>query len=67
MDYFYQTHCLSDIQDGHQNGRHLSVNTYGHSSLVIYHPISSKFHIWTTFIKLLFFAKTDNPFFAAGH
>ena len=26
-------------------------------NLVIYHPLSSKFHIWTTFIKLLFMSK----------
>ena len=46
---------FSDNQDGHQNGRHLSVYTCEHSNLVIYHPISSFFfHIWTTFIKLLF-------------
>ena len=32
-------------QNGRQNGRHLSVYTCGHSNLVIYHPISSKFHI----------------------
>ena len=28
-----------------QNGSHLSVYTCGHSNLVIYHPISSKFYI----------------------
>ena len=81
MDYFYQTLDLSDNQDGCQNGRHLSVYTCGHSNLVIYHLISSKFHIWTTFIKLLFmseygfcqmndnhdfFAKTDIPFSLLG-
>ena len=54
MDYFYQTRALSNNQDGCQNGRRLSVYTCGHSNLVIYHPISSKFHIWTSFIKLLF-------------
>ena len=53
MDYFNQTlaqvpiWALSDNQDGHQNGRQVS-------NLVICHPISSKFHIWTTSIKLLF-------------
>ena len=63
MDYFYQTlaqvliWALSDNQDGCQNGRHLSVCTCGHSNLVIYHPISSKFYIWTTFIKLLFMSE----------
>ena len=56
MDYSYQTltqvliWALSDNQDGHQNGRNISVCTCGHSNLVIYHPIYSKFHIWTTFI-----------------
>ena len=63
IDYFYQTHAqvliwaLSDNQDGRQSGRHLSVYTCGHSNLVIYHPISSKFYIWTTFIKLLFMSE----------
>ena len=58
MDYFYQTltlfwiWALSDNQDGRQNGRHLSVCTCGHSNLVIYRLVSSKFHIWTTFMKL---------------
>ena len=32
MDYFYQTLGLSDNQDGHHNGRHLSVYTCGHST-----------------------------------
>ena len=81
MDYFYQTLGLSDNQDGHQNGRHLSVYTCGNSNLVIYHSISSKFHIWSTFIKLLImseyvfcpmndyqdFRQNGYPFFAAGH
>ena len=40
-------------QDGCSNGHRLSVCTCGHSNLVIYHPIYSKFHIWTTSIKLL--------------
>ena len=81
MDYFYQTLGLSDNQDDHQNGRHLSVYTCGHSNLVMHHPISSKFCIWTTFIKLLFiseygfcqmndyqdFHQNGYPLFAAGH
>ena len=46
---------LSENQDGHQNGRHLSFCTTGHSTCnLVYYPISSKFHILTTFIKLLF-------------
>ena len=57
MDYFYQTLALSNNQDGRQNGRHLSVHTCGHSNLVIYHQISSKTHIWTSFIKLLFMSE----------
>ena len=63
MDYFYQTlaqvriYALSNNQDGCQNGCHLSVCTCGHSNLVIYHLISFKFHIWTTFIKLLFMSE----------
>ena len=87
MDYFYQTLAqvlivaLSDNQDGNQNGHHLSVYTCGLSNLVIYHPISTKFHIWTTFIKLLFmseygfcpmndyqdFRQNRYPLFAARH
>ena len=31
----------------------LPVRTRGHPTLVIYYPIASKFHLWTTFIKLL--------------
>ena len=63
MDYFYQTPAqvlmwaLSYNQDGRQNGNHLSVGTCRHSYFVIYHWISSKFHIWTTFIKLLFMSE----------
>ena len=63
MDYFYQTlakvgiWALSANQDGHHNARYLSVCTYGHSNLVIYHLISSKFHIWTYFTKLLFMSE----------
>ena len=48
---------LSDNQDGRQDGRHLSVYICGHSNLVIYHPSSSKFQIWITFIKLLFMSE----------
>ena len=33
----------NDDQDGRQNGHHLSVCTCGHSTLVIYYPIYSKF------------------------
>ena len=81
IDYFYQTLAFSNNQDGRQNGRHLSVYTCGHSNLVIYHPSSSKFHTWTTFIKQLFmseygfcpmndyqyFRHNGYPLFAAGH
>ena len=51
MDYFNQAlaqvliWALSDNQDSHQNGHHLSVYSCGHSNIVIYHIISSKFHI----------------------
>ena len=53
MDYFTQTlaivpiWALSDNQNGHQNVCQVS-------NLVICPPISFDFHIWTTFIKLLF-------------
>ena len=78
MDYFYQTLGLSDNQDGRRNDHNLSVYTCGHSNFVIYHPISYKFDIWTTFIKLLFMSKyvfcpmkdfrqSGYPLFAAGH
>ena len=36
----------NDNQDGRQNGRRLSVCTYGRFNLVIYHPFTSKFHKW---------------------
>ena len=79
--YYQFAFCLSDNQDGRQNGHQLSVYTFGHSNLVIYHPISSKCHIWTTFIKLLFmseygfcqmndyqdFRQNGYPLFVAGH
>ena len=42
----------NDNQDGQQNGHCLSVCSCGHSTLVIYYLIASKFHIWITFIKL---------------
>ena len=45
----------TDKQDGRQNGRRLSVCTCGQSNLVIYHPISSKFH---TFLYMNFFYQT---------
>ena len=48
---------MDDNQDGCKNGRCLSVCMCGHSNLVIYHPIPSKFHIMTTFIKLLFMSE----------
>ena len=54
MHYFYQT--LTQVQIGalsdNQDGRHLSVCTCGHSNLIIYHPISSKFYMLVTLIKL---------------
>ena len=44
-----------DNQDGRQNGRRLSVCIHphccGHSNLVIFNQISSKFHIWFASIK----------------
>ena len=53
IEYEYEFCPTKDNQDGRQNGRRLSVYTYGQSTLVIYYPIASKFHIWITFIKLL--------------
>ena len=45
------TYFVSHHQDGRQNDRHLSVYTCVYSYLVIYYPISSKFHIQITSIK----------------
>ena len=42
----------NDKQYGRQNGHRLSVCTCGHSPVVIYYQMASKFHIWITFIKL---------------
>ena len=86
LDYFYQTlaqvrsGALSANQDGLKNGPNQSVCTCGHSNLIIYRPIPSKVHIWTTFIKLLFMSEyvfcpmNDNEvspkrisLFTAGH
>ena len=39
-------------EDGQQNGRGLSIFFCGQSTLIIYYQITSKFHIWITFIKL---------------
>ena len=56
MDFFNQNLAkvpilaLSVYQDGYQNVRQVSY-------LVICHLISSEFHIWTTFIKLLFMSE----------
>ena len=50
LEYWF---CLmKDNQFGRQNVCCLQVWFYGHSNLVIYHLISSKFHIRITFIKL---------------
>ena len=60
MNYFYQLwpkfehrFCrMNDNHDGRKNGHPLLPDcTCGHSNSVIYHPVSSKFHIWITFIK----------------
>ena len=43
---------MNSNQDGCQNGRRLwSVCTCGHSKLVIYHTVASKFNIWIALIK----------------
>ena len=44
---------MNENQDGCKNGCHLSVCTCGHSNLVIYHLISSQFHILIIFFNLL--------------
>ena len=44
--YKYGFPAMNDNQDDRQNGHRLSVCTCGHSTLVIYYPITSKFHIW---------------------
>ena len=45
---------MNDNQDGHQNGRGLMISACRRIILVIYHKISSKFHmyVWITFMKL---------------
>ena len=48
----YMFSPTNDNQDGRQNGRCQSVCTCGQSTLIIYYRITSKFHIWITFIKL---------------
>ena len=46
-------HCpKNDNQHGYKNVHPLSICMCGHSNVVIYHPVSSIFHIWTSFIKL---------------
>ena len=59
MDYFYQfltqicIWVLSLTKDSCKNSQRLwSDCTCGHSSLAIYHLISTKSHAWITFIKL---------------
>ena len=48
----YKFSPTNNNQEGRQNGRHLSICFCGQSTLFIYYPITSKFHIWITFIKL---------------
>ena len=48
----YKLSPINDNQDGRQHGRHLSICFCGQSTLIIYYPIASKFHILITFIKL---------------
>ena len=50
----YKYSLTNDNQDGRQNGHRLSICFYGQSILIIYYTITSKFHIWITFIKLSF-------------
>ena len=49
----YRFHPMNDNQDGCQNGcrQVWSLCTCGHSNLVIYHQIASKFHKWIASIK----------------
>ena len=39
-------------QNGQQNGRCISICYCGQSTIIFYNSITSKFHIWITFIKL---------------
>ena len=41
----YKCSPRNNIQDGRQNGRHLSICFCGQSTLIIYYPITAKFHI----------------------
>ena len=48
----YKFSPTNDNQNGWQNGRRLSICFCGQSNIIIYYPITSKFHIRITFIKL---------------
>ena len=48
----YECCPTNNNQDGLQNGRYLPVCTCGHTALVIYYPVASKFQRWIAFIKL---------------
>ena len=52
FNFEYKFSLTKDNQDGRQNGRSLSICFCGQSTLIVYYPITSKFHIWITFIKL---------------
>ena len=48
----YKFSPKNDNQDSRQNSRRHSICFCGQSTLIIYYPIASKFHIWIHFIKL---------------
>ena len=49
----YKLSPTNDNQDGRQNGRRLSICFCGQSTLIIFYPITSKFHISIFFYQTL--------------
>ena len=52
LKFEYQFSPTNYNQNGRQNGRRLSICFCAQSTIIILFPITSKFHIWITFIKL---------------
>ena len=57
LDYFYRTPAQVQIWAFSKMATICQFALVDTLNLVIYYPISSKFHIWTTFIKLLFMSE----------
>ena len=52
LKFEYKFSPTNDNKDGLQNGRRLSICFCGQSTLIIYYRVTSKLHIWITFIKV---------------